>query len=190
MYLCALPCANLPCNSSLASLTESFIAQTAAMATVRTVEYCELVSLGQNELELVYSSYPSLRRQVHAFVESKKAKYAQHNNKIVNKLANPNFRRKRRDSLLLKAIFPGQLTLSPSSFAPAETPAASPTSAPEVPRFKGLDSFKNACGPLSSRASRANPGAMSSRGGAMSNRFSLRSARPDEPEGEKLELES
>jgi hypothetical protein len=91
---------------------QSFITKTPAMATVRTVEYCELVSLTRADLECVSEAYPRLRSEVDAFVEGRKARYSEHNRKIVKNLDGTGTQvaqRRRRDSLLLRAIRPGSL---------------------------------------------------------------------------------
>jgi CRP-like cAMP-binding protein len=97
---------------------QSFITKTPAMATVRTVEYCELVSLTRADLECVSEAYPRLRSEVDAFVEGRKARYSEHNRKIVKNLDNTGTtgaQKRRRDSLLLRAIRPGSLHNSRSS---------------------------------------------------------------------------
>jgi hypothetical protein len=69
------------------------------MATVRTVTFSEIMSLGVREVEAVIETYPSLRHALDEFAAAKAAKYA-----AQNSMAAEGTRGKRKSFLLTETL--------------------------------------------------------------------------------------
>ena len=64
------------------------------MATVRTITFCEIMTLNYSDLDVVFHAYPSLKTEMQAYAAAKKAKYEKTNQEA--SVAGP----RRRESLL------------------------------------------------------------------------------------------
>ena len=54
---------------------QSFVMKTPSLASVRTMSYCDLLTLTSGDLEYVFTSYPSLKLKLHAYAIEQRAKY-------------------------------------------------------------------------------------------------------------------
>jgi CRP-like cAMP-binding protein len=76
---------------------QSYLTGKASMATVRTVTFCEVMSLGKADLDHAIDAYPRLRTDIDSFATAKAAGYQEQNQKIRQS--------NRRGSTLLTSIF-------------------------------------------------------------------------------------